>query len=501
MPSEHSKNSPSTEESTKLSSSHIREDLRAILLLMLLYLLQGIPLGVASSVQYMLRTRHIGYKQQAIFSLSDWPYSLKLFWAPIVDSVFFKRVGRRKSWLGPVQVLIAIALWLLSLEVGDLLGPENGDKEINVILLALIFFTLTFLAATQDIVVDGWALNMLSKRNVGWASTCNTVGQSTGYFISNALFLALESSSFCNAHLRSVPKSNGIWNLKGFLQTWAIIYVIVTILVLLLKREKKPQIAVSNVYKSYSQLCKILTHPPVKQIVFLHLTSKVGYAATEILTNLRLIDAGVPRHNLALMSMPMVPINIILPLALSKLVAGPRPFTVFLKSLPPRLLMCLGLAGVVYWAKVLNVTDGVFPTKFYFALFIVQALYQTTAYACTVGTIGFHCKVADPGIGGTYMTLLNTATNLGFIWPSTLGIYIVDLLSDKPCKSIEGGYCYNQQQIQNCIERGGECRTLIDGFYIEVIMGIVLGCVWLKIFYRKAEKLQDLASEDWQVGA
>lgn len=163
MPSEHSKNSPSTEESTKLSSSHIREDLRAILLLMLLYLLQGIPLGVASSVQYMLRTRHIGYKQQAIFSLSDWPYSLKLFWAPIVDSVFFKRVGRRKSWLGPVQVLIAIALWLLSLEVGDLLGPENGDKEINVILLALIFFTLTFLAATQDIVVDGWALNMLSK--------------------------------------------------------------------------------------------------------------------------------------------------------------------------------------------------------------------------------------------------------------------------------------------------------------------------------------------------
>lgn len=215
-------------------------------------------------------------------------------------------------------------------------------------------------------------IHFFFRRNVGWASTCNTVGQSTGYFISNALFLALESSSFCNAHLRSVPNSNGIWNLKGFelidffhltrfidflknfnllfagfLQTWAIIYVIVTILVLLLKREKKPQIAVSNVYKSYSQLCKILTHPPVKQIVFLHLTSKVGYAATEVLTNLRLIDAGVPRHNLALMSMPMVPINIILPLALSKLVAGPRPFTVFLKSLPPRLLRLISKSPVV----------------------------------------------------------------------------------------------------------------------------------------------------------
>ena len=45
--------------------------------------------------------------------------------------------------------------------------------------------------ATQDIAVDGWALTMLSKRNVGLASTCNTVGQTIGYFSAYTGFLSL----------------------------------------------------------------------------------------------------------------------------------------------------------------------------------------------------------------------------------------------------------------------------------------------------------------------
>ena len=43
--------------------------------------------------------------------------------------------------------------------------------------LTVCFFFLNFCAATQDIAVDGWALTMLSEKNVGLASTCNSVGQ------------------------------------------------------------------------------------------------------------------------------------------------------------------------------------------------------------------------------------------------------------------------------------------------------------------------------------
>lgn len=47
--------------------------------------------------------------------------------------------------------------------VEDWLGNESGTKEPRIQLLTLVFFFSNFLAATQDIAVDGWALTMLHK--------------------------------------------------------------------------------------------------------------------------------------------------------------------------------------------------------------------------------------------------------------------------------------------------------------------------------------------------
>lgn len=38
----------------------------------------------------------------------------------------------------------------------------NADTP-NVIALSIMFFILNFLAATQDIIVDGWAITMLKR--------------------------------------------------------------------------------------------------------------------------------------------------------------------------------------------------------------------------------------------------------------------------------------------------------------------------------------------------
>ena len=59
---------------------------------------------------------------------------------------------------------------------------------------------------TQDIAVDGWALTLLSPENVAYASTCQTVGTTLGYFTSFTIFLALNNGQFCDAYLRhSLP--------------------------------------------------------------------------------------------------------------------------------------------------------------------------------------------------------------------------------------------------------------------------------------------------------
>ena len=134
-----------------------------IAVLMFLYVLQGIPLGLAGSVPYLLQSRQVNYKDQALFSFVFWPFSVKLLWAPIVDAVYLKSFGRRKSWLVPVQYLIGTFMMLLSTRIKDLMGEGESGGPVNILVLTAVFFCLNFLAATQDIAVDGWALTMLSK--------------------------------------------------------------------------------------------------------------------------------------------------------------------------------------------------------------------------------------------------------------------------------------------------------------------------------------------------
>jgi hypothetical protein len=139
-------------------------------------MLQGIPVGLAfGSIPFLLRAR-LSYTQIGLFSLASYPYSLKLLWSPIVDSCYFSSIGRRKSWIIPVQALVGVTLWWLGDHVNVLMDAEIPDVKT----LTALFFTLVMFAATQDIAVDGWALELLSQDNLSYASTAQTVGLNIG---------------------------------------------------------------------------------------------------------------------------------------------------------------------------------------------------------------------------------------------------------------------------------------------------------------------------------
>jgi len=134
-----------------------KKDFGNILLLLFLYVLQGIPLGLIAAVPMILQSRHVSYAEQGKFSFAYWPFSLKLLWAPIVDAMYSVKMGRRKTWLIPMQYLIGIFMLVLSSRVDHML------QTASITLLTVVFFMLNFLAATQDIAVDGWALTMLRR--------------------------------------------------------------------------------------------------------------------------------------------------------------------------------------------------------------------------------------------------------------------------------------------------------------------------------------------------
>lgn len=132
-----------------------RRDRRNFLLLVLLYFLQGIPMGLAmGSVPFLLKS-HLSYGQIGVFSLASYPYSLKLFWSPIVDAVWSSRVGRRKSWILPIQTCSGIGMIYLGSRIKDMMVSAGATDGSGVWSFTGWWFFLVFLCATQDIAVDG----------------------------------------------------------------------------------------------------------------------------------------------------------------------------------------------------------------------------------------------------------------------------------------------------------------------------------------------------------
>lgn len=71
----------------------------------------------------------------------------------MVDSLFFESIGRRKSWLVPVQYLIGIFMYTFSDYLHEMMEQTVTYSKADIYTLTAIFFMFTFLAATQDIAV------------------------------------------------------------------------------------------------------------------------------------------------------------------------------------------------------------------------------------------------------------------------------------------------------------------------------------------------------------
>ena len=220
--------------------------------------------------------------------------------------------------------------------------------------LTAMFTILYFLAATQDIAVDGWAITMLRPENVGYASTCNAIGQSTGWVLGYVVFTSLEAA--------------GIMDLSQFLLFWGIVFLVITTSIALFKKEKTlAEIAQSEqegaeeeqelelgLVQAYKMLWKIIVSPRMYVWIFFLLTNTFGCSAAESIFGLKLIEFGVPRESIAQLSLPMIPVKIVVTALIARFTVGPRPLNVWLGSLPVRMILCAGFT--VFVSSVLSKT-------------------------------------------------------------------------------------------------------------------------------------------------
>lgn len=510
--------SPQTPAQVQTSFSDLPpQDRSNFLLLCLLYFLQGIPMGLASgSVPFLLK-KYLSYGQIGVFSLAIYPYSLKLLWSPIVDAVWSQRFGRRKSWITPVQTISGLAMIYLGGVIDQMMEAAGANGDRGVWNFTGWWFLLVFTCATQDIAVDGWAISLISIQNMSYASTAQTVGLTAGSFLSHTVFLALQAPEFPNTWFRKVPLDYGLISLGGYMKFWGYAYLVVTLGLALLKKEDKTKErdGIVDVYKSMWSVLKLKN---IQTIVIIHLIAKLGFVTNEAVTNLKLLDKGFGQANLALVVLIDFPFEIGLGYYAGQWSTKYTPLRLWCWAFVARLAAAI-FAQVTIMIYPVPPTEAV-PT-WYMLTVILSHVYSTFMNTVMfVAVSAFHARIADPAIGGTYMTLLATVSNLGGTFPKFFVLKFVDLFTSATCSppspaalaklTLKAGAvpittafsCALEADKHRCIDGGGTCTIHRDGYYITNILFVILGAVtfWSYI-QRKALALQALPLRAWRINS
>src|SRR5207244_2519521 len=122
----------------------------------LLYFIQGAPAAILWEVlPVYFRINGVSLRAIGGLRLLELPYSLKVFWSPLVH-----RYGDRRVWVLACMLGIAAVLFAL---------PFVNVAGVGAIVLLLIL-ALTTLSATQDVAIDSYSVGLIRREEEGAAN-------------------------------------------------------------------------------------------------------------------------------------------------------------------------------------------------------------------------------------------------------------------------------------------------------------------------------------------
>jgi len=400
--------------------------------------------------------------EMAVFSTVQLPFAMKLLWAPLVDSLYSPTVGRRKTWIVPVQAAIGAIMIMAGGRVDKLLGPIGGAVPVDVKSLTALFIAFYVLAATQDIAVDGLALTVLSAPNRELGATCNAVGQSLGLFLAYVGFIILHSK--------------GLTTLGNFMKIWGWIFLGSIAAVITMARNDEHTRPETNsaiqLLETYGEMAKVLALPSVRSLATVLLTRGAPFAVFDALLPLELQKNGVRKEQLALLSTMLLPISMAAQAVVSRFFRqGASPMGIFVLAAQARLVQGALATGLVLLLRSCRGRAAGVPWWVLGLGLLVLAIGAVATSAMFVAQMAFFNRVSDARIGGTYLTMLNTLANLGAQWPGTV-IFA----------------------LKGAIER---TPSAPDGFYTVAVGSTLLGVAWILTMRRHIFALQERPASDW----
>ena len=233
-----------------------------------LYVVQGLPFGFqATALPVMMRERGASLTTIGLLSLLSLPWALKPLWAPWLERG--DGDGVRRRWILRAQ---------LGLMMSCLLGAVAASAGDDVWLLGAVLLMNLF-AATQDIAVDGLAVDVLRGGDLGPANAAQVVGYKVGMMLGGGLLVwASASIGWTGLFLAMATLVAIVW-----LQVWRWP---------LCEPARTETAATTPVWVIVRRLWRALrqTGPAVILVIALY---KAGETMMDVLLKPMLVDAGI----------------------------------------------------------------------------------------------------------------------------------------------------------------------------------------------------------------
>lgn len=360
---------------------------RSLALLFLLYFAQGLPFGFQKELASFLRHAGVSLDKIGFARALAMPWMAKALWAPLVDRFGSDRFGRRKSWIVPMQVLLA-----LTCVAAAFFPPEHG----LVVLFALIVIMNLF-SATQDIAVDGLAVDLLQGKELGIANIAQVVGFKAGMLLATGLLVPLRPT---------IGWSGILYAIGGLLLLWA--------LGLLFFREPPPPEHIAEKRSSLStvlaEMLAALRAPGAVWLLVFVATYKIGEEMSDAMLRPFLIDAG---YKVQQLSRWIGTYGMMASLAGSVMggVLAARG-SLFGAVAVCAVLRAFSLSGEWYMVMLGKPGPGV--------VVLVTAVEHFCGGGLTTALFAYMMSQVNKAVGGTHYTLLACVEVLGKMPPSVL---------------------------------------------------------------------------------
>ena len=132
------------------------------ILLCLLYFCQGVPWGFATIalLATLSQAGHSKADTATVVALAILPWTFKLAWAPMIDSLRMPALGLRRPWIIIAQTGMAVTL-LGAVTTGAM------ESQATLTYLAWVFFVHNCFASLQDVAADALAVDLLDDEERG----------------------------------------------------------------------------------------------------------------------------------------------------------------------------------------------------------------------------------------------------------------------------------------------------------------------------------------------